>query len=93
VGISKNEDVVIKFFEMPTLHRRKIKHNNEPSNYMKKIQEGLYDFFPNFPKSLANLVEFSICEIYIYLFMGYQVTKISQKNVACQVHNLASSVL
>jgi hypothetical protein len=41
VGISKNEDVVITIFEMPTLHLRKIKHNHEPSNYMKKNQ-GLY---------------------------------------------------
>jgi uncharacterized membrane protein len=50
VGISKNEDVIINFFEMPTLHRRNIKHNNEPSNNMKKIQEGLYLFFlQNFP--------------------------------------------
>ncbi len=79
MGISKNEEFVITMFEMPTLHKRKIKHNNKPSNYMKKIQEGLYDFFPIFPKSLANLVEFTIFEIYIYLFLGYQLTKISPK--------------
>jgi hypothetical protein len=68
VGISKNEDVVISIFEMPTLHRRKIKHNNEPSNYMKKNSRTLQKKSPNFPNYLDNLVEFTVFEMYIFIY-------------------------